>query len=662
MRLILSGLLLISFQAISQRYTPTFGTITESELALTAYPAEPDAEAVVLFDIGESTFIDTQEGYDIRFVHTKRMKVLTRGGIKFATLNINYYHEEPKGTEKVTSIEAFTYNLENGRTVRKALDPTTVFDERLSNRWSTKKFVFPDVKEGSVIEYRYTLETPFHFNLPDWTFQDQIPTVYSEYTVKMIPFYEYVFLAQGITRFSYQHSELSKVKRTWGTVAESMGQRVGNGIEFVDYEHTYAMKDVPSFRDESFITSREDYVMKIDFQLSKFFRPTGGSREIITTWPALNDALLKHEHFGKYLGSSMKIARKILETDLKLADASTEKKVEQIVQYVRSNFRWNNQNNYYASKSAKEFFEQKSGNSADINLFLTALLSSAGVPALPVILSTRNHGKIIADYPFEHYFNYVVVLVNGQRPFLTDGTEPALGYDRIPIRCINEKGLVVEAGKELKWVGLDQKIPSIDHKIITWTIDPLSATASASISIQATEYAALQYKRDFLNDSVRIKKNMQEKHSLKAFGINTFNYDNGNKPYVITFKGVVEVEKIGDKIVLSPLLGFPMKKNELVQQKRSYPIDFSYSWADKYKATVTIPAGFRITTLPENVTMDNDIAQIKISYTTAGDQLELEAEYAIKKSIYPSADYTKLKFYLDMIVRHFNESIILEKI
>ena len=61
------------------------------------------------------------------------------------------------------------------------LDPKNVFLENQSKYYDAKKFAIPNVKEGSVIEVFYTLESPFIFQFRSWEFQSDIPKLQSEY-------------------------------------------------------------------------------------------------------------------------------------------------------------------------------------------------------------------------------------------------------------------------------------------------------------------------------------------------------------------------------------------------------------------------------------------------------------------------------------------------
>jgi uncharacterized protein DUF3857 len=651
----------ICLQAHGQETKREFGKITQEEIKLRTYKKDFRAGGVVLFDIGETKFIDADNGYDIRFTRHKRVKIFKKTAFEHAEVSIPFYVDGYGKTEKVKSIEATTYNYEDGNLIQQQLDPTTVYEEKVNSRWRNKKFVFPNIQEGSIVEFKYVLETPFHFNLPDWTFQDKIPTIYSEYEVRMIPFYEYVFRVQGISKFDYKQSVVAKEKRKWGNISESnFGEKIGRGVEFQDYVHTYVLKDVPAFKDESFISSINDYIIKIDFQLSKFKSPTGTSRDIISTWSKLTKALVKNDKFGKYQKNCARIAKKILEKDLDISGLSTEEKSIKIIEYVKDNFNWDGTYSKYASMSAKAFITKKSGNTADINLFLLAMLKTAKIESHPVILSTRNHGKIDGSYPFDHFTNYVIVLVKTESPFFADGTEDLLPYNRLPTRCLNDKGLIVSEDVLDKWVRLENNIPSLEKNLIAIEIDPESLNASFNVSIQSTEYDAYSYRSTYKNDTTALHDFYSNKIG-EIEAIKTLSYNEITRPYSISFEGTYETEKLGENVVINPFLNLAMSKNLLTQKERNYPVDFVYPSNELFEITLAIPNGFKITDIPESFTMDNDLAEVKINYSITENLLKVEGNYNFKKPIYVSDEYSKIKYYMVKIIEKFNEQLVLEK-
>lgn len=660
MKTILAISLLLCHAAYSQTKEIEFGIISAKEIEMKSYEKDKGAKALVLFDRGKSIFFDSENGYDIRFTRHKRIKVFDKKESQHAEISIPYYSNGQGKIETVKSIEAFTFNTTDGILTRKKLDPSTIYEERINERWHNKKFVFPDVQDGAILEYRYVLETPFHFNLPDWTFQDKIPTLYSEYQVSMIPFYEYVYVVQGISRFDYKNSVVASEKRTWGRVTEVRGQNYGGGVVFQDYVHTYALKDVPAFNDESYISSINDYIIKMDFQLAKFYSPSGGKSDIISTWPELNESLLKHEKFGKYLKSSSKISKKILSEEMNLSGMDNNQKVKEIIDYVKNSFEWNNYYGKYASQSAKDFFAKKRGNVADINLFMISLLNEAEINTEPLILSTRNHGKIPANYPFDHFTNYVIALVNTDSPFLADGTEEFLPYNKIPTRCNNQKGLIVEEENSTRWISLSNNVLSIEKNTINMSIDTITGDAIAHVSVQKTAYESFNARKKFKNDTTKIKEFYSDKiGDIKR--MKTMGYKSMTRPYSMNFETKVETEKLGNNIVIKPFLNLPLSHNNLTQKKRSYPVDFIYPWENQFESTLVVPDNFLLTELPKGYKLDNDLAEIKLAYSYEKSILKVKGNFKFKKATYLAHEYARVKYYLNQIIKYFNQPIVLEK-
>jgi hypothetical protein len=647
--------------AFSQQLSREFGVFREADMETAPPENEKDAVAMVLFDIGESKFIDTREGwYEIEFTRKKRIKILDRTGLDYAEVTIPFYINPSGRRETVENIEAFTYNRENGILVKKALDNSQVFEVKINNRYGAKKFVLPDVRPGSVIEYKYQLVTPFYFNLPDWNFQDRIPTLYSEYKVGMIPFYEYVFLLQGATELDIQTREEGKVLRKWGNVVKSYGQNVGSGIEFRDLIYTFAMKNVPSFRDESYISSADDYLVKIDFQLAKINHSVGFSEEIMSTWPKLCDDLLKNTYFGKYLSDSKKWAKGLLKSESRFQGQEASELARQLIEHVKTNFAWDQNYSKFTSKSAKDFFTQKTGNSADINLFLATLLREAGIEAYPVILSTRNHGKIKNEYPFHHFFNYAVVLVKLKDiTYLADGSDALAPYNRLPPRCINEKGLIVD--KNFGWVDLETTVNSLNNKTIGLEIDAESLTAAATVSIQSTEYDAYYYKNAFKDNDQLLEKHFHEEGFDNINNLKKINFEKPDKPYIIAFQADVPLEALNDNLVVSPFLNFPMKKNHLTMEERSYPVDFIYKNTQSIVSRIVIPEGYSVMNLPENLDVSDDLMDIQLEYSQSDGAIHAKGTYSLKKVIYQPGEYRNMKRHFDRIVSSFNQQVILQK-
>ena len=322
--LLLSSQVAIKAQELSRE----FGKIGKPEADLVTYSLDKSAEAVVLFDIGKSYFVLSETGYDVVYEKTTRIKIFSEAGIKWGEVEIPYY-QEGGIYEKVYDIEACTYNPYRDAFTITKFNTANCHDEKVNEFWLVKKFALPEVKAGSIIEYRYKINSQYKFNLRDWEFQSNIPTIYSEYEVRMIPFYNYVWLLQGSQKFdSYTSREDIGIKRRFAA------------IEFNDIVHKFIMKNIPAFNDEEYITSRNDYLIKIDFQLAKIISPDGGTTEVVSTWPKLINALIKDEDVTRFANKCEKLTTKLINPD-SLLNKSREEKFDFILNFVKANFNWN---------------------------------------------------------------------------------------------------------------------------------------------------------------------------------------------------------------------------------------------------------------------------------------------------------------------------------
>jgi transglutaminase-like putative cysteine protease len=648
--LLASHLLVIC--AYAQPFSNEFGKVPLNELTLTSCPIDKSADAFVIYDIGKSFFIyDSDKGFEVIFERKTKIKILKKSGFSWADIEIPVYQENTS-YEDLYEIQATTYNIENGEITRTKLDPKAIYEEKSSQTWFNKKFAMPNIKEGSVIEISYKIKSPYLFNLRDWTFQRTIPTVYSEYNVSITPYYEYVYIVQGTSKFD-----------VFTTSQESNGGNHPGSQNFDNMVYKFALKDVPAFKDEAYITSINDYIIQIDFQLAKIHRLDGSTSEIISTWPKMVSELLKNFDFGKYVNNAEKNAKTIIN----LAELSTKTKTEQlheIVDFVKSNYKWNGSKSYFAEKTFKNFLKDKSGNSANINLLLAGLLKAAGIEAYPVIVSTRNHGKVATDYPFAHYFNYSIVMakIDG-KIILTDATDPMCPFNAIPPRCINDRGLIIKEGKDdVNWVLLSNSELSGIEKKITMNIKENSDTISCKLAVSATLYDAFDLKSDYENNTEKLEKKFMQNHFIQIDSLKTQNYEDPLKPYLVTFNAKYPSEYVDNKIYISPFLSEVMGVNPLKQANRIYPVDMIYPQRRVFSTTITIPVKYQIESLPKAQTIENDLFKmdyqaIKIDEKT----IVVRGTYTTTKAVYTADEYAKIRFYFNELITKFNSKVVLIK-
>ncbi len=640
-------LLFIMIPGHAQPKPVGFGAPSMDEMQMKEYAPDKVAEAVVLSDIGKSFFVETESSFDVVFERTTRIKILSDAGIKWAEVEIPFYHEGDI-YEKVFEIEGNTYNLENGMLKKTPLNVLSVYVEKKNIYWSHSKFELPEVHAGSVIEYKYKISSSYLFNLRNWEFQWEIPALYSEYLVKMVPFFSYQWLVQGARKFSYHTSG-----------EDFTSTRHLGATEYHDMQERFIMTDVPAFRDEEYISSINDYIIKINFQLAKIYYINGGTKDIISTWPLLIEELTKNEDFGKYIAKSQKAAAKILNTD-SLQKKSPQEKFDYIINLVKRNFSWDKMNSKYASKSPDKLIKDKFGTSGDLNLFAIGLLNSAGIESSPVIISTRENGKIKYDYPYLNFFNYVLISakINGNT-IISDATEPLCENDLIPPRCINDKGLLISKGKE-EWINLKENTISEQKTDITLNLQ--NSDTHAKLTSALTGYQAFSYRKSYGSNDSLLKASLgRNGYNISDTKVSITDPDDIKLPYVYECTYRNTTEAVNNKVYISPFLNEIISNNPLTQSTRTYPIDMTYPAKKIYTSLINIPAGYIVDFLPAEDKINNELYDLNYSATSDGKAITVTFSYTFKTSVYAPADYTKVKYFFGEIVKKGNEKVVLVK-
>lgn len=631
-----------------ENYSFEYGKITQFEANMTEFPTDEDAEAAVIYEVGNNFFRLEDSGFVLYMEKTAKIKILKQAGEKYATIEIPYYYDAREG-EKVVEIEATTYNFEDGQLTKTKLDPKNIFEEKLEKDYLVKKIALPNVKVGSIIEYKYTIITPYFRSMRPWYFQRTIPVVHSKLDYRAIPYYEYTFILKGFRGFDKQDSQV---------LSNSIHVR---SLEYKEKKYTFEMNNVEAFRDEEFISSAKEYMSSLFFQVSKVYYTSGGSSTIISTWPEMIKDLLKNPDFGKFINNSEKEGKKILPT-LDLSETDQRKKAEAIINHVKETYNWNYIVSKYASKSVKDFIKQKTGNSAEINLYLIGLLKAAGIEAEPVVTSTRSHGIVRKSYPFMQFLDYVIAQVKiGDTVFYADATESLLKADELPERCINVSGLIVKDKTE-EWVDILQYTPAQTTTEIHISPDLTNNTSHVDAKLISSGYNAYEFRSMYIRKKENLSKFFQDRHQIEIKDdLNLENLNDVEKDFIFSFKYDLPLEVGNDKIFINPFANIGQKDNPFKQKTRTFLIDLVSIKKDSYNVTIDIPDGYKVEYLPAEVNHSSALLEFTLHTTSDEKTINLNLNVNMKSNLYEAKDYQKLKATFDAIMKRYSDVIILIK-
>jgi hypothetical protein len=640
------------------------------ELKMTVYDKDPEAEAVVLYDYGYSYLKYENEEFRLYFNRHKRVKILKKAGYEYATDKIMVYHNLEQ-YESVTNLKGFTYNLENGRIVKTKLDGKAIFNEKVSDKWNAWKFTMPAVKEGSVVEYSYTIKSDFVENMRDWEFQSKIPTVWSEYKAKIYNFFNYQQIFHGYEPLFINNHEISResifvrpaARDGYGmTSAGASSNSFTIGTTASNYR--FVLKDIRALREEPFITTMEDYTTKIFFDLSTVQFPESPVKRYSETWESVDSTLLNLELFGKQLAKTNFLDKELV--SLNLTSLNPEKKMLAIHDFVKHSMKWNQEERLICVSALKKAWEAKTGSSADINLLLVSMLRKAGVAASPVALSTRSNGKLMKSFALISKLNYVVVMamVEGKN-YLLDATDPLNIPNMLPFRCLNGEGRVInETGS--RWIPLNSSNKQSQMLQAQLAVDA-EGYFVGSVKTMASGYTALNIRRAILVDGEDNYVNSMKKrnHSWEIDKMEISNLDDASKDLNITHKvKSAEPATVGDLIYLNPVFFDRETDNPFKIDNRRFPVDFGVLREKAYTCSFTIPEGYVVEELPKAAIIELPEKTGRFTYNliTNGNSIHLTSMLQLKKALYTAEEYAALRQFYSLVVAKHAEQIVLKKL
>jgi hypothetical protein len=662
--------LFLPFQLLSQKYE--LGKVTVEELSEKVHPKDSAAAAAILFNKGDVKYEYTQDGgFQMLVKVMYKIKVYKKEGYDWANHSEEYYIGGGV-KENVIFSDAVTYNLVDGKVEKTKLKSNGEFDEKINKFWGRKKITMPNVKEGSIIEFQYLIKTDRITKIPDWDFQTSIPVNYSEFKTYIPEYFVYNLNQKG---FLFPKKAVDSKQRTidYSYVKDfdagmagnnTATNRVNNTLDFTEQITTHTLSDIPALIDEAFVNNIGNYTATLCHELSVLKYPNSPIKSLSTDWVTVTKNIYENENFGDELNKTG-----YFEEDVKTiltGLTSNEEKIATLFNFVKSKVKWDDFLGYYCNEGVKNAYKKGTGNVAEINLMLTAMLRHAGIQANPVLLSTRSNG--IALFPNRTAYNYVISGVETDSGLiLLDATNNYALPNVLPIRDLNWVGRMIRKDGSSAEVDLMPKAISKDVVNLIATISS-DGNIEGKVKEQYFDYNGFVFRslNGNLNTESQIER-LEKRH--KGSEVNEYVLTNTSEltlPIVETynFNHTNSVEIIGDKMYFSPLLFFALTENPFKQEKREYPIDFSYPKQDKYLINITIPDGYTVETLPQSVSvpMSDTNGSLKYMINNKEKQIQLSVTLDINTAIISSDYYTELKAFFAEVVKKETEKVVLKKI
>lgn len=630
-----------------------FGELSYDEKEFTKYEKDTAASAVYLNETGDN-FFEVRDSYIWLITkYRAKIKILKKDGFNQANISIPYYHSDKK-TERIDKIRAVTHNGTVVRGVRKE----EIFDVDVSDYWSEKRFTFPDVREGSILEYTYEIQSPFYFNLKGWDFQSEIPKVYSEYTAKIPGNWIYNRALVGELKLSTNDAKLDKYCFKAPGISDAACEVL-----------RYAMKDVPAFKtSEEFMLSGNNYRSRLEFELSEYISFYEGRERFTKSWEDVDREFKSDKDLGRQLRKNgffeKNVDSKLLTTEEPLLRAKN------IYDFVKHHFNWNEEYGIWNDNRVENAFDTKKGSAAEINLSLINLLNSAGIKADMLLLATREKGLPKKSHPVMSDFNYIVAKVDiGNESYLLDATDRNLPFGMLPYHCLNYYGRVMDFKNDSYWY--DIKPQNENKKLIRAQVsfDTENNKIKGVFDIINSGYFGVSQKNILTSLSQEEYLAKSEREMAWECKINSYELKekySDDKKLTERFEFESDNLNSSDNLFINPFFITFFSENPFISQERTYPVDFGYLRNFEFMLNLKAPNGYRLKSLPQskNIGLPENLGYLRLdTQENNNGTINVLFELKLNATQYPSAYYGEVRDLFAQAVQAQTKSlIVLEKI
>jgi len=641
-------LLLISTITFSQKKRSTLiGQVSSEEVKMKVYEKDSTANAVVLYEHA-NVYLDEKHDLDYRTDYYHKIKLIRKESFDRATVKVLLANKE-----RIVGVKALSYTLNEGGSIKKTyVSGKNIFKKKLNEYWTEVTFTIPNIKEGSVIEYVYSIVSPYS-SIDDWYFQSEIPKVKSDFTAAILGNYEYNVAIVG---FLTLDRNTAKEKKGCVYIAG-----IGDGACSL---LTYGMDDIPAFKEEDYMLSKENFISKITFELSSITNTDSTVKRFTKKWEDA-DKTLRLRLLDGQVSKKNFFKKQLPETILN--ENSDLDKAKKIFKFIQNHFNWNSK--YFSSKkiNLRQSFAEKTGSVGVINLALYNSLQAAGIKSYPVVLSTRANGIPPDLFPVVSIFNYVIVKAEiGAKTYFLDATDKYLGFGQVDFQCLNGKVRVLDFDKGSYWEDLKANQISSRNTRLNLTLNSENAFVGTMRATSMGYRASNKREEVDTRSEEQYLEKIETQNPYLEIGKYTIVDENKlDKPLKENF----EVEFFDDSAEngfqrINPFFDNRISENPFKLKERNYPVDFGVPFSYSYLLKLSVPSNYQVVKIPENldVKLPNNGGILMVKTQEKDGQVNIFMRYVLNKREYNSSEYQKLKEFFNKIIEVQNSYIEIKPI
>jgi hypothetical protein len=330
--------------------------------------------------------------------------------------------------------------------------------------------------------------------------------------------------------------------------------------------------------------------------------------------------------------------------------------------------KWNNKSYFFTEEGTIRAWNNRVGNSSEINLILYNLLHKSGVDAHMIMVGSKDNAKInLFNANLNLISNMMVYIpLDSTKFYILDASNRYNLYNVIPKDVLNTFGVLLSKDDGFKTVFINSDDPVTQSVFLNAEIKPngkMIGTVQLSSDSYNRENALSRYKTD--GDKKFIDYLKSDDNNLQITNLKMENMNVDTLPLIQDVDFSLELVGSDENyIYFSPNLFTRLQKNPFVSTDRLSDIDFGYRDNLVINGAFTIPAGYKIEATPKNINLVMPDTSITFKRSINQQDGTITVRYVInhKKTLYFKNNYPEFSEFYKKMYEMLNEQIVLKKI
>jgi hypothetical protein len=602
--------------------------IAQEELKMTSEPKAPGVPALFLY-----RQVDRDDA-DRRETIYQRIKILTEEGRKYADVEIPFL----KGRDNIKGIKARTIQPDGSVTNLEGNVYEKIIVKAKGVKFLAKTFTMPDVRVGSIIEYRYVDDiNPDYIYDSYWTLSSDLFTKLAKFSLRKYPHLLLVW--------------------SWpnGLPEGTQPPKENHGTVYLEAQN------IPAFQTEDYMPPERELKYRVDF----VYQALNTEKDQAKFWD--DYAKLRFINNEQFLDRRKQMEAALATIVQPADDAQTKlQKIYARVQQLR-NF------SFEREKTAQEvgrdqrrdirqvddIWKQEGGNRNAINFLFVGLVRAAGMEASFVLVSTRDSYFFKPELVNSRQLNHDVVLVrlDGKDLYFDPGTAH-MPFGLLPWYETAVKGLLPNknGGTWIQTPAIGSDVSKIERKAALRLTDDGTLEGKLTVTYSGLEAAEIRRDGDDQDDAARKKlldNAAREILPVDAEVTLTKEPDWTGSSFTFAAEYSIKVQgwtsNAGRRQIMPAGLFSGGEKHVFEHANRTHPVYFHHAFAKIDDVTVTLPQGWKIGSLPSPANQDQKVVAFNMKVEEDHGALHISRVLRIDVLAVNASHYSALRQFFQFV-------------